>query len=63
MLARAAVVACCSPALTMNRYDPGEEIDQHATRAGGDQPDGDRAEDPNAVIERIMRLLRRGQCV
>ncbi len=35
--------------------DPGKEVDEHPARRGGDQPDNDRGEDPQAVIERLMR--------
>ena len=41
------------------RRDPGEEVDEHPTRGGGDQPDDDRGEDPKAVIERLMRAQDR----
>ena len=39
--------------------DPGEQVDEHPARGGGDQPDNDRGKDPQAVIERLMRAQDR----
>ena len=41
------------------RSYPGEEVDNDAARCRGDQANDDRADDTNAVIERLMRAENR----
>ena len=41
------------------RRDPGEQVDEHASCGGGEEANADRGEDPQVVLERLVRAQDR----